>query len=66
MPFEALFLLTKENAMKKTFKKIQLNKETIRDLQAVVGGCDYCVSRGFTNCTYCNTNTKWEGDCTQI
>lgn len=58
-----------ENEMKKTLKKLQLNKETIRLMELELVGaadCDYCVSRAFSNCTFCNTRTKWQGDCTQI
>jgi hypothetical protein len=57
---------------KRTPRKLSLSKETVGtlDLQIATGGLDTgnaCWdSRGFTNCTYCNTNTKWDTDCTQI
>lgn len=51
--------------MKRNPKKLQLSRETVRllDLSAVTGGWEG-ISRGFTNCTYCNGRTKWGTDCT--
>ena len=57
---------------KKAPKKLTLSRETVGllDLEIVTGGTETgsgCwVSRGFTNCTYCNTKTKWRTDCTEI
>jgi hypothetical protein len=57
---------------KKSPKKLTLNRETVAllDLESVIGGSDTgsgCwVSRGFSNCGYCNTTTKWRTDCTEI
>lgn len=55
-------------------KVLKLSRETLRalDLQAVRGadntdnGC--WVSRGFSNCTYCNSHTLWTDcvDATQL
>lgn len=56
---------------KKSLKKLQLNKETINQMNlasATGGGAtdeDCWISRGFTNCTFCNGRTLWQ-DCTEV
>jgi hypothetical protein len=57
--------------MKKKMKKLTLVKETLRNIElrhisAGETGSGCWESRGFTNCTYCDGQTKWRTDCTQI